>query len=361
MVKEKPLVYPPVVLAHIVTSIEDQFKPKVKGKDCVHLHYSAQLNGHPHMGTLTSLATAFAVGELMTRKFNIPAELKFEALDNAPIDKRIIDGKEYCLMHRHSIVNGLSKADLHWSSYEKILDYLKNQTGVSYTTEDYPTFQANPFVRSKLVEIINRKDEFLPFISPSERLLRVRFPCPKCQYMEKTSRDSKIIRKDESSVTYKTICPSHGSFQVEISPDNDALVDFNTSIRNVIKEARFIEEARNKNAVNLMIDGGDWIGMAMQIANSLDLFGYRISDLPLRVFTPIIEDWSGAKFSKSIYVNEGIYDGVPEEFVNFERFNKTFGERGLDITLQEARDWAGNPKKLFRNYSVEYLRKIYNI
>ena len=64
---EKPLVYPPVVIAHIVNDLKDYFEPKIKGKSSVNIHYSAQLNGHPHMGTLTSLASAFAVGEYIQR------------------------------------------------------------------------------------------------------------------------------------------------------------------------------------------------------------------------------------------------------------------------------------------------------
>ena len=84
--------------------------------------------------------------------------------------------------------------------------------------------------------------------------------------------------------------------------------------------------------------------------------------MPVRIFTPIIEDWSGAKFSKSVYVKEGTYKHVPLEFLDYKKFRETFGrERGLEIVLNESRQWMEDPKKLFRNYSVDYLRKVFNI
>ena len=66
---EKTIVYPPIVLAHIITALSDYFAPKIKNKESVDIHYSAQINGHPHMGTLTSLATAFTVGEYISKIF----------------------------------------------------------------------------------------------------------------------------------------------------------------------------------------------------------------------------------------------------------------------------------------------------
>lgn len=359
---EKPLVYPPVVLAHIVDDLRDYFAPKIKGKDSVELHYSAQLNGHPHIGTLTSLATAFTVGEYIQKRFEKEAVLKFEALDNAPIGKFRFDDREYCRMHAHHLVDGVPLSKIYMDSFSKVMNYFSIRTGVKFETETYGVFQKNPFVRSKLLEIIERESEFIPFIAPSEGKLRIRFPCGSCNVMEKTSKDSKILdNSNPRDLLYQSNCSEHGDFQVRISENNDALIDFNTSLRNVIKEAKFIEDSKKSNTMNLMVDGGDWTGMAFQVMQSLGLMGYSISDLPLRIFSPIIEDWSGAKFSKSIYVKEGTYKHIPEEFLNYTKFKETFGDKGLDIILKESRSWVEEPKKLFRNYSTDYLRKVFNI
>lgn len=359
---EKPLVYPPVVIAHIVKDLKDYFGPKIKGRSSVDIHYSAQLNGHPHMGTLTSLTSAFVIGEYIQREFNIPSTLKFEALENAPIEKNQIGDREYCRMHSHHYVGGIPLSEIHMASFMEVFNYLKSNTGVNYEVEFYEQFQKNPFVRKTLLEIISREEEFVPYIAPSEGLLRIRFPCKECHIMEKTSKDSRIVENHAPEyIVYHSVCPEHGGFEIKVSQAEDNLIDFNTSIRNVIKEARFIEEAKNSNAMNLMVDGGDWTGMAFQIMQSLGLLGYGIKDLPVRIFTPIIEDWSGAKFSKSVYVKDGTYRHVPQEFLDYRKFQETFGTSGLEIVLNESRRWIEDPRKLFRNYSVDYLRKVFNI
>jgi len=358
----KPLVYPPVVLAHIIDDLKDYFEPKMIDKNQAHIHYSAQLNGHPHMGTLTSLATTFAIGEYIQKIFEKPAILKFEALDNAPIDKQKIGDKEYCRMHAHHERDGRPLSEIHMDSFSEVMQYFSEKTGVGYEVETYREFQQNSIVRQKLLEIISREEEFAPYISPSERRLRIRFPCEECNLMEKTSKDSTLVdASNHMDLLYVTSCPKHGEYEVRVSPQSTHLVDFNTSLRNVIKEAKFIEDARQDNAMNLMVDGGDWTGMAFQVMQSLGLMGYGIRDLPLRIFSPIIEDWSGAKFSKSVYVKEGTYKDVPEEFLNYVKFQETFGVKGLEITLDESREWIADPKKLFRNYSVEYLKGVYNL
>lgn len=359
---DKPLVYPPVVIAHIIDNLMDYFEPKIKDKSSTDIHYSAQLNGHPHMGTLTSLGTAFAVGEYIQRRFNMPATIKFEALENAPIEKTRIGDREYCKMHSHHYINGVPLSEIHMVSFRGVLDYFSENTGVKYEVEYYEEFQRNPFVRRTLLEIIARGEEFIPFIAPSEKMLRIRFPCKACQTMEKTSKDSIVIEDNAPHyVIYQSRCPEHGEFEVVVSQQDNNLIDFNTTIRNVIKEAKFIEDAKSANAMNLMVDGGDWVGMAFQVMQSLDLMGYKIRDLPVRIFTPIIEDWSSAKFSKSVYVREGTYRHIPVEFLDYKKLQETFGARGLEMVLEETRKWVDDPRRLFRNYSVDYLRKVFNL
>ena len=148
---EKPLVYPPVVLAHIVGNLKGYFDPKVRGKSSADIHYSAQLNGHPHMGTLTSLGTAFAIGEYIQREFGIPATLKFEALENAPIEKAQIGDKEYCRMHAHHYVDGVPLSETHMRSFREVLDYFSRNTGVNYEIEYYQRVSEKSFRKKNIV------------------------------------------------------------------------------------------------------------------------------------------------------------------------------------------------------------------
>ena len=356
----RPLVYPPVVIAHIARDLADLYAPRAEGKDLIEIHYSAQLNGHPHMGTMTSLAVAFAGGQYLSEAYGIPAVLRFEALENAPAVQKKVGGSVYSKTYWDVYEGNRPRAEVFMDSFRRLLEYFSQVSGVGYEVLYYWEFQEIPFVRETLLEILDRQEEFVPFIAPTERHLRIRFPCPVCSFAEKTAKKTRTVeRRDKYNVTLGSYCFEHGGHAVILTPDNATFVGFNTSIRNVIKEANFIKDARALNALNLMVDGGDWVGMALQVANSLDLLGYRYKDMPYRLFTPIIEDWSGAKFSKSVYIAKGTYSDLPLELVDFEAFEMAFGLAGLAKVWHEVLSWVSDPKKLFRNYSVEYLRRAF--
>ena len=86
--------------------------------------------------------------------------------------------------------------------------------------------------------------------------------------------------------------------------------------------------------------------------------GVNYADRPARLFTPIIEDWSGAKFSKSVHVQHGDYAYLPESFLNLVKFEEEFGQHGIDKLWEEAVSWVSDPKRLFRNYTAEYILQI---
>lgn len=85
------------------------------------------------------------------------------------------------------------------------------------------------------------------------------------------------------------------------------------------------------------------------------MIGFPSHKLPTTMYTPLVSDWSGAKLSKTLYVEEDAYSDLPEFIVNFENFYNKFGDNGLNMMLQEAREWVAEPKKLFRNYSAFYF------
>ncbi len=99
-------------------------------------------------------------------------------------------------------------------------------------------------------------------------------------------------------------CFQYGRYKITVTPNNKEFVEFNTPLRNAIKERLFVEEDKKANTLDLMIDGGDWIRMGELMNHVLGLWGYSARDLPTRVYTPIIRDLSRAKFSKSLYVKK---------------------------------------------------------
>ncbi len=353
------VVYPPVVIAHINKNMGDYFKWAIEDKSMVHIHYSFQPNGHPHLGTMTSLMTAFTLGEFLQETFKIPVKIFFEQLENAPGYKVNKEGVNYQLMLCDALLENSTKLDVYMSSFKGLINWLYNKTSVEYEIMSYKDFQEIPFVRASLLEIMNRSEEFLPLLNPSEDKLRMRFPCKKCRFMDEDAKTLKIKRLDNDYAKLSMKCFNHGEYEIEITSENNEFIDFNTPIRNAIKERFFVKEANKVNALNLMIDGGDWVGMGELMNHVLGLWGYSAKDLPMRVFTPLIEDWSGAKFSKSVYVKGGTYDYLPIYLKTYPELIEQYGESGLELFLKETREWSRNPKKLFRNYTLEYFDVLF--
>ena len=326
----------------------------------IQMHYSAQMNSHPHMGTVLSLMTAFALGQRLSARFDVPVKLKFEALENAPKEKVEVKGLTYTKMLSDTLVEGVPLSDIHLKSFVRMLEMLKARSSIDYELITYRQFQGLFFVRKTLLEILNREDEFRPIIAPSEDHLRVRFPCKECGFAEKGGATTIIKEKiDEYHLVLESECFQHGKQQITLAPESKDFVDMNTPLRNVIKEALFVGEAKEKKALDLMVDGGDWVAMAdFVISEGLSKLGINYNDRPARLFTPIIEDWSGAKFSKSVYVQQGTYDYLPDGFLNLVKFEEEFGQEGLDKLWKETVSWVSDPKKLFRNYSAEYLLQV---
>ena len=244
-------------------------------------------------------------------------------------------------------------------SFKELMDWLSDKTDVEYRIISYKEFQEMPFVRESLLEILNRSDEFLPLLDPSEDKLRVRFPCKSCKFMDEDAKTLKVeeLKKDYARLSME--CFNHGKYEIEITPENKEFADFNTPIRNAIKEKLFVEEAKKDNALDLMVDGGDWVGIGELMNHVLCLWGYNAKDLPTRIYTPLIEDWSGAKFSKSVYVKEGAYDYLPSYLRTYPELTEGYEKEGLEVLLEESREWAKNPKKLFRNYTVGYFDLLF--
>ena len=354
------VVYPPVVIAHINKSMENYFRWRVENKSEIQIHYSSQPNGHPHLGTMTSLMTAFTLGEFLQETFDIPAWILFEQLANAPGYRIEKDGITYQLMLCDTPLENSTKLEVYIDSFKELMNWLHDKTGVEYKIMSYRDFQEIPFVRGSILEIMNRSEEFLPLLNPSEDKLRIRFPCKKCKFMDEDAKTLEIKELKEDYAKLSMKCFEHGEYEIEITPKNKEFVDFNTPIRNAIKERFFVEEAKKANALNLMVDGSDWVGMGELMNHVLGLWGgYGAKDLPTRIFTPLIEDWSGAKFSKSVYVKEGTYDYLPPYLKTYPELLECYGEEGLEVLLEEMREWSRNPKKLFRNYTIEYFDVLF--
>ncbi len=361
---EKPILYPPTIIGHITKDITDLFKEKVKGKNSAKVYFGCQLNGRPHLGTTIGLISSYALADKIQKKYSIPTEVVFNALENGPAEKKEVGGILYQRMlcdTPYPEDTEMSVADFNLGYFSNLMNKLTLQSGIPHTIDFYESLQSKPIARQTLLDLLAREDEFVDLLNPSDDRLRVRFRCPICKYEEKHSKTLKIIENNPRKLLrMQSSCFEHGNYEITLLPDNTDFVDVNTMVRNVMKEATVISESKSDNFFPLIVKGADWMHAATLVSNALELLGYSYRERPERIATPMIEDWSSAKFSKSVYVKAGSYEGLPEEFVSLHGFLDKFGEEGFQKLYEHVSSWANDPKKFYRNYSLDYLSRVFN-
>ncbi len=162
--------------ANTIKRIKNLFIP-YKDYDKAHLHYSFQLNGYPHLGTIFSLTSLFAVSKLVSKDYNITIEI--EVLDNAPAKEFIMDNKKYAINFSHYRENGELVKSMFFRSYEYLFQLLLE---ISETNPKqlkviwYNELQSNPEFRKKLIHIIDNYDISADLFSPYDSKLKIRTP-----------------------------------------------------------------------------------------------------------------------------------------------------------------------------------------
>jgi len=352
--------YPPIGIAHISSDISDLVLPRLDGKERIIINCSSQPNSHPHLGSVTTFMTAFAIGRHLKEKLRLDVSLVFDQLENAPGKKEMINEVEYQLSLANVRLNGQSLADKYIQTFKKIFDELSSLSSIPYSIKSYQEFQSQSFFRAAILRIFKDKEKFEKILSPYEKHLRLRFPCPECHYVDKPSRNTKLIEQTNDELIFESYCFEHGKFYSVVRVDNNTYFDTNTPLRSVAKGVQLVEEGRESNSLVVMVDGGDWSGVwALNIfAYGLSELGYKVADFPMRYFAPIIVDWSGAKFSKSLYLKSNAYKYLPQGLIDFSKFEEMYGHEGFLILWNEVCDWVRSPKKLFRNYSVDYFKLL---
>ncbi len=354
------LVTPPVGMAHITNDLSDLVRDRISQASECKLLCAIQPNSPPHIGTVTTLMCGFALAQKFKRDFKKEVSICFDQLENAPAKQINLDGKKYSLQLSQVFNDGYSIDEKNMVSYYKLLDDLSALSGVRYFVRTYSMLQANKVFRKSLLTILNKKDKFSELLSPSDYLLKVRFPCPKCGFSEKSSKTLDIsFVSDEKAVLFAS-CAKHGQYSIVLTPNNDTYIDTNTSIRSVLKAVVAYYEYEENKTVSFMINGSDWAGMWLQriYIDALAELGYHGKGIPLHIFTPLIVDWSGAKLSKSIYVNTDSYKYLSAGFMDYDLLKNNYRNNVTKILWKEVLKWIQTPELFFRNYSIDYLKKI---
>ena len=350
--------YPLGGMGYLIHDLADLYKHKIVGKRKIRLCFSAQPNSHPHLGTVLTIMVLYAIGEYLQSRLNIPVYVQFDKGEHCLGEKKEVNGVIFSKRLQDTQIHGIPKADYYMKSFQEIFDRLSDKTSIPYQIKSYEQFQSDPIVRKVLLQILLNKDRFIPILSPSTNRLHLRVPCPVCKFADKHAKNQSLQVINSQSVKVINQCFDHGTHEIVIKANNKKYFEVNTALYDLLLGAYFVETDQAEKTLTIMVDGGDYAGVWSMLMHGEALIQLGYQTIPNRLFAPLILDWSGAKFSKSLYVRHQAYDHLPKGLVDFSYFQECYGKAGFERLWLEAKDWARSPSKFFRNYSVDYFRLI---
>ncbi len=321
---------------------------KIK-KNNIIISIGAQPNSSPHFGTLCVFSLAFSLAKKMKEyNENMNISVLFEVVDTAPSKTIEINGIKY-----QYDLKGTEKMENSMKDFLSVLKYLSKKTKIDYQIRNQSEFNSQPEIYKAVSSVIKNKNKIQGMLDPKNERLRVRIACPKCGLVDKEGLTTKIMKKEILAE-----CPSHGQYKAIYKSESSKL-EYNTPLRNLIRGMVYgmINSSSSYNYEIIRITGGDYSGFYQEelLYKCASLCKYDVSKLPIILYCPQILDWSGAKLSKSIYVQDGAYSDLPKYMLNYKELHSTFKNKGLDILQEETDNWLDEPYKLFRNYSVYYF------
>ncbi|GAB3173057.1 hypothetical protein GCM10027059_43390 [Myceligenerans halotolerans] len=355
------LYFAPTGISHLTSANTDLARAAARGRARLRITTAAQLNGRPHLGTVTTIMTVFALAARLAEDLELPATIIFDALENAPAEHRTVNGRRYTRNVQDLIDAGELDGAERSSGFRRLLAWTSERSSTDWQERPYSTYQELAPVRACLHAIARRQQEFAPLLAPADGRIRIRPRCPQCRLMDKDAHDLTVTAAD-GAVLLDSVCPDHGPYRETITVDGtDGWSDANTPVRSVQKVALLSAERALYDACSISIDGPDWGGawFAHVIAPALALLGTPVSDWPVSIFTPMVLDRTGGKLSKSLYVKYGAeYTNLPPTFLDLDLLLDAHGEGGLEALWQEATRWAADPRRLHRSYTVDHLAKL---
>lgn len=319
----------------------------------VKIGIGAQPNSSPHFGTLLVASLAFALAEQLEQQDNnLTVEIVFEAVDTAPADIEYIDGVKYQTSLRHT-----GTADEYMDDFLTIFEDLSDSTTIEYSVRRQRSFNQQTGMREVISTIIENQETIVDIIDPEHHNLRMRVACPDCGLTDKNGVQTTI-----SGQTIESVCPRHGAYETHVLQET-AQLEYNTPLRNLVRGLLYSTEdsEHSETAEWLRVTGRDYAGYYQEqmLYRCASQIGYPTHVLPTIVYAPLVIDWSGAKLSKTLYVDEGAYTYLPSYLVNFREFYTTLGKEGIQMLYDEVSRWLNEPYRLFRNYSVYYFVEMF--
>lgn len=354
------VLYPNGGIANILNDITDLCNIYIDGKKKIIVNTSAQPNSVPHIGSLITIMCAFAFALRLSQKYSIEANVQFDELENSTGKEVNINNNKYVLALDDVLYDDIiTKAEKNMNYYIDIMARLKLLSNINYYIRTYKEYQSIPLVRKSMVDIFNDYDYFTELLNPNDKKLHVRMKCSECGLLYKSYEKYDFTINRDNVILYYN-CPIHGRKKIIISENSIDYFDMNTQLRDLTKGVLF-SNFLDSNILPIMFDGNDWSGVWCHRVHCQGLSRLGYQKMPLRLFSPLITDWSGAKFSKSLYVQVDAYNYLKDRGIdNYENFIDTYGEKGFVKLWYEVNNWCEKPTKFFRNYSIDYILKILN-
>lgn len=351
--------YPPVGISHITEDIKDLFTDRLATAQSLRIACISQPKSAPHFGTMIVVFTAFALAKKLSADFRLPTNVLVDILDNAPAKEQNTNEELYVKCLSHHMVDGENVAEKNIFLLNEIIGWASMQSGIEFVSRKYREIQSQKKFREGIIQILKDYNVFLPIMSPSEHHLRIRPICTDCGLVDKLAKTVQYNDEANPSKIYFE-CPIHGAIEVDLN-GSEGWVDANAPIRTVLRSVCFAHDKQEAKIETVIVNGADWAGAWMQRVYFDGLSNFNITGLqvPFNLFTPEITDGTGAKLSKTIYLEKGAYGDIDPAWLSTKEFMAKFGERGLQILWKEVEAWVNNPQKLFRNYSIGYMQSLY--
>jgi hypothetical protein len=350
---------PNTVLANCLTDSLDLLRPRLEMSRPSEVIFvvGTQINGVPHIGTYIVQCASFILAQRTRQKFGIPTSVHFGALDNAPYDMATSNsGHQYQRDYGHALDKAEldSLIDLYYTPFFRRLQEISE---TKFVSETYSDQQRDPQFRLNFLKSLSFAEKIRWCVAPSSGVLRIRIPCPECNYAEKYAERTVLVEHDEKKAVFECICLNHGKYTVIVEPSSKhcEYLDLNTIYRNLVKESICCD---NTNKLYVMVKGGDWVFSCQPVDWALGVMGYNPTQIPVRIFTPQIVTETGAKLSKSlIKQHDGSMDQVPEWILDMERF----AQRSPDYVEQIVwlvEQFLSHPRHMYRSYSYQEVIRI---
>jgi hypothetical protein len=353
-------VSPNTVLANALSSAEDVLAPRIRTMHPARVTFvvGTQINGVPHLGTSLVQSLSFAAAARVRQRFDVPVEVLFSALDNAPHEV-VVDpasGHRYQRAYAHALGED-TLADQVDELYRPLFDALSERLSIPYSIEMYSQQQQTEQYRRTWLRTHRRIDAARWWLDPAHGVPHVRVPCPTpgCGWAEKYAERTRILL-DADHAEVHAVCLHHGPYEAVIAPDGGGYLDLATLYRNLVKE---VAAAADRDRLSVMVKGGDWVFGSTLVDNALTAIGVIGAQLPTRLFCPQVVTDTGAKLSKSL-IRDGMAplpEGSAPWMLDTRLWPGTLSEYAERL-LGMADVLLGNPRHFFRSYSAGELGRM---